>query len=306
VALDGEGKPLSSPNEQATYLHVVRMGVAPAEGENDVRQWVVKVVKREATIGSHTFHLHEIYGLSSQSSSSSKPVASVPSSPTTTEAESHTYPPTSTSPTLPTSAVVREEEPSSECLLCLSSPREVVLLPCRHLVACKDCAINMVEFGAGGNIVQPEEPVAPADGSAAERAEGSNAEPAAAATTAITTPIVANATRRKRKAKGWFCPVCRQPYTSLLRITTSSPANEKDIDKRASTSTTGETEPTAFPVTTTAASTPGNTSRGALASLRPAFLRGISRASSITASAEHPQPVPTLPPDLERGEALPA
>ena len=26
------------------------------------RQWLVRVVKREATIGPHTFHLHEIYG----------------------------------------------------------------------------------------------------------------------------------------------------------------------------------------------------------------------------------------------------
>lgn len=210
VALDGEGGALSSPNEQATYLHVVRMGVAPAEGEDDARQWVVKVVKREATIGPHTFHLHEIYGLSSQSSSSPKSVAPVATSPTTTEADSHTYPPTATSPTFPTSTVVREEEPSSECLLCLSSPREVVLLPCRHLVACKDCAINMVEFGAGGNIVQPEDPVAPTDGSAASGAEGSSGEAAAATTATPTTPVVANPTRRKRKAKGWFCPVCRQ------------------------------------------------------------------------------------------------
>jgi hypothetical protein len=295
VALGGEGKPLSSPNEQATYLHVVRMGVAPVEGEDDLRQWVVKVVKREATIGPHTFHLHEIYGLSSQSSSPSKPVASVPTSPTTTEVESHVYPPTATSPTLPTS-VIREEEPSSECLLCLSSPREVVLLPCRHLVACKDCALNMVEFGAGGNIVQPEEPVAPTGDAAAEGAQGSSAEPAVAAPAA---PIVANPARRKRKAKGWFCPVCRQPYTSLLRITTTSLAKEKDIDKRTSTSTEGIELTTFTAATTTGVTTPGTPSRGALSSLRPAFLRGISRGST-TALAD------TLPPDLERGEALPA
>ena len=55
VALDENGQDLPSPNEQATYLHVVRFGAAPTpvegteEGE-DHRPWVVKVVKREATV----------------------------------------------------------------------------------------------------------------------------------------------------------------------------------------------------------------------------------------------------------------
>ncbi|KAI1788674.1 hypothetical protein LXA43DRAFT_1024605 [Ganoderma leucocontextum] len=55
IALDENGKDLPSPNEQATYLHVVRFGVAPtpvegAEEGEDHRPWVVKVVKREATV----------------------------------------------------------------------------------------------------------------------------------------------------------------------------------------------------------------------------------------------------------------
>lgn len=220
VALDEEGKPLSSPNEQGTYLHVVRLGGAPADGEEDARPWVVKVVKREATIGPHTFHLHEIYGLSSQSSAATQPTAPLPtvavSSPTTTETDGHTYPPTTTaSPTLPAPTIVREDEPSSECLLCLSSPREVVLLPCRHLVACKECAINMVEFGAGGQITQPEEAAPAAEGGAAE-GEQANGDGAAAPAGIPAVPTVQTG-RRKRKAKGWFCPVCRQrTFFSLL------------------------------------------------------------------------------------------
>ena len=55
VALDENGKDLPSPNEQATYLHVVRFGPPPTpvegtEEEEDNRPWVVKVVKREATV----------------------------------------------------------------------------------------------------------------------------------------------------------------------------------------------------------------------------------------------------------------
>lgn len=57
AALDEDGKELTSPNEQVTYLHVVRFGAPPVvvEGtdtEEDTRPWVVKVVKREAVVSS--------------------------------------------------------------------------------------------------------------------------------------------------------------------------------------------------------------------------------------------------------------
>jgi hypothetical protein len=201
-------------------------------------------------IGSHTFHLHEIYGLSSASTQSAVPAVN----PT-----AYTYPPTAATPA--------EDEPSSECLVCLSSPREVVLLPCRHLVACKECAINMVEFGAGGAIMHSEEPTAnlgpqptetaeipavddsgspavasspgddsPASGAVPENGVGnadsstveppqeaaqparnedqaaSSASPPTAGATAQVPPSAPapHNPRRKRRAKGWTCPVCRQ------------------------------------------------------------------------------------------------
>ena len=61
AALDEQGTELGSPNEQVTYLHVVRFGVKgadiPGDGEEqDARPWVVKVVKREATVGAFTFY----------------------------------------------------------------------------------------------------------------------------------------------------------------------------------------------------------------------------------------------------------
>ncbi|KAG1760768.1 hypothetical protein EDD22DRAFT_899683 [Suillus occidentalis] len=213
-ALNEDGTDLSVVNEQITYLHVIRFGAAPDEDKEDTRPWVVEVVKREATIGPHTFHLHEIYGLSSQSTSSSQPQATSPAP------DAHTYPPTSVSP-----APMHDDEPSSECLLCLSSPREVILLPCRHLVACKECAINMVEFGAGGNIIHTEETTAATTGGEASATEATAPVPAS----------IAQNIRRKRKAKGWFCPVCRRPYTSLLRISTTPPTKDmSDDDHRVS------------------------------------------------------------------------
>lgn len=101
-----------------------------------------------------------------------------------------------------------DETAQSECLVCLSSPREVVLLPCRHLVACKECALNMVEFGAGGSITYGTEPTGPDEGPSdvvpgpvSSDANGNGGPPVVGAPTNV---------RRKRKAKGWFCPVCRE------------------------------------------------------------------------------------------------
>ena len=54
AALDEQATELASPNEQITYLHIVRLGAKPADAEKgteDTRPWVVKVVKREATVG---------------------------------------------------------------------------------------------------------------------------------------------------------------------------------------------------------------------------------------------------------------
>ena len=163
-------------------------------------------------IGLHTFHLHEIYGLSANSTTSTQATAPPP----TAQLDTHTYPPA----VPPTTATAEDEQPS-ECLLCLSSPREVVLLPCRHLVACRECAVNMIEFGAGGTIVHNEsetnapgtEGGAAGEGAATEgatdAAPAAEGEGAAPAVPAPPVPTV-QAPRRKRKAKGWFCPVCRQ------------------------------------------------------------------------------------------------
>jgi hypothetical protein len=233
-ALDEQDLPLASPNAQTTYLHIVKVGpppTAPIAGEaegpvEDTRQWVVKVVKREATIGLHTFHLHEIYGLAAGSNSEGP----------TNNSASHTYPPNANPEGEAEADTHAYDFAGTECVLCLSEPREVVLLPCRHLVACKECAMNMIEFGAGGTVVHAEEPVpapaavVPSTDAATNPAptgtdvdlEAGNAAPSATPAVAPTVPAppVPAAPRRKRKAKGWFCPVCRQrEFPSFINVT---------------------------------------------------------------------------------------
>ncbi|KLO14371.1 hypothetical protein SCHPADRAFT_903315 [Schizopora paradoxa] len=332
-ALDAFGMPLHTRNEQTTYLHICRLGPAPAPAETDAtassneekessavvedtRPWVVKVVKREASIGPHTFHLHEIYGLTSHSAEPAHPLAPTESTP----APDHTYPPAPPDGADPPPIIdspahgLDSNDSTAECLLCLSSPREVVLLPCRHLVACRECAVNMVEYGAGGQLVHNEsEPTGASgatdagatDGAAPGEAPGGTSD----APTSTPTPPAAPAPpptqqRRKRKAKGWFCPVCRQPYSSLLRITTTPPpmaASELEAGKRASVSSSIEgSHPLATETTANVQSQPPvtETRSGFSASLpRPGFLRHFTRnpgngnvADAMTA------------PDLERGQ----
>jgi len=100
-------------------------------------------------------------------------------------------------------------------------------------VACKECALNMVEYGAGGNITYGAETaggganateevtggIIAGSGGGEGNGSGGGSAPTPAATPATTT--VANA-RRKRKAKGWFCPVCRErEFTFILSLSSN-------------------------------------------------------------------------------------
>lgn len=60
AALDQDGKELPSPNEQITYLHVVRYGTRNTDEGEDSRPWVVKVVKREATVSTSISRIRRV------------------------------------------------------------------------------------------------------------------------------------------------------------------------------------------------------------------------------------------------------
>ncbi|BEJ17230.1 hypothetical protein CspHIS471_0606310 [Cutaneotrichosporon sp. HIS471] len=196
-AIGPEGEPLRRRNAQLTHILVSGTWVpdagSTAHSGTGKRVWVVKVVRREAQIGAHSFLLKEIYGLSSAAGADS------------------TYPPTSSDPYAST---------PNECIVCLTSPRDVVLLPCRHLVVCRECAVGMVEFGAGGRVARRDDDAAAATVGGATTGTTDEPPQMGIGIGGLLTPAPAPAPapRRKKKAKGWYCPVCRQPYTSLLRL----------------------------------------------------------------------------------------
>ena len=73
----------------------------------------------------------------------------------------------------------------------------------------------MVEFGAGGKVARREEGAEGDVTATATDVAAGAADRAAPATRASGTQVAGGNTaagreRRKRKAKGWYCPVCRQ------------------------------------------------------------------------------------------------
>ena len=72
----------------------------------------------------------------------------------------------------------------------------------------------MVEFGAGGAITHTETEAAPGGDNNENSAENADTHapqeevPGTTAQAQLAQTQAAN--RRKRRAKGWFCPVCRQ------------------------------------------------------------------------------------------------
>lgn len=85
----------------------------------------------------------------------------------------------------------------------------------------------MVEYGAGGQLVQPTEETAagPTSGTAAtETADGEaapdglDADGETAAAPAPTPASVPRPPRRRRRAKGWHCPVCRQRKSIAIAL----------------------------------------------------------------------------------------
>lgn len=166
----------------------------------------------------------------------------------------------------------------------------------------------MVEYGAGGTITQAAEETAPGGDAPASNGASNSTDGTAnnnAGTAAAQPPAAAAATRRKRKAKGWFCPVCRQPYTSLLRLTTSPPDTLSAEDGKELESDMHDASNS--PIVEVQAPPPVVTappSRG-LGSFKPGFLRSLSRGGN-TSNAERDNvgtgvAAATLPPDLERG-----
>ncbi|ORY37123.1 hypothetical protein LY90DRAFT_55624 [Neocallimastix californiae] len=90
----------SSIKYQSTFLKL--------EISNETNQYNIKSIDQKVMIKNNLYRLQEIYGFTDE-----------------TDAEQ---------------VVTNEVNTSIECVICLSEPRNTVVLPCRHLCVCQDCA----------------------------------------------------------------------------------------------------------------------------------------------------------------------
>lgn len=192
-ALDANGQPYPEPNLQTTYLRLTSLPIrsttpaladqTAADGATSVnRLWTVHVEGQEAEIGSHRFQLQELYGLSSRP----PPIKVEPSADGTTGGAAGGL-----GESTDDAGVVIDMDQmgnvGSECLICLSSPTNTLLLPCTHGL-CLDCSIQLKES------VKAQRD--------AERRRG------------------------KLPKKKYNCPMCRRGFTSMLHLKAVDPPAE--------------------------------------------------------------------------------
>ncbi|CEH14475.1 hypothetical protein PSEUBRA_SCAF9g01292 [Ceraceosorus bombacis] len=140
-ALDEDGRPLSEPNLQTTYMRVTSLPVKPPAGDGAEpalfapRAWSIQVEGQEAEIGAHRFQLQELYGLSR------RPPPVRPAPPEAGEGEDGEATAGSVPPPPPMDL---DGSNGSECIICLSAPPTTLLLPCTHSL-CLECAVQLRE-----------------------------------------------------------------------------------------------------------------------------------------------------------------
>lgn len=149
------------------------------------RIWTAHVEGQEAEIGPHRFQLQELYGLSSR-----PPPVQIDDSTAAGGAGGAGGEGEDQGPPLDMSAAA-DGMSGSECLICLSSPVNTILLPCTHGL-CLDCSVQLKDS------VKAQRDT--------ERRRG------------------------KTPKKRWNCPMCRRAFNSMLHLSWGDDAQEGGLD----------------------------------------------------------------------------
>lgn len=117
--------------EQVTFVHIDQTN----EGLSKTDNWVIKSVRQLCQVGKLQFFLQDIYGIENKKQLNKD--KSGYTQPTNMNTLAAGIPGLATNDT-DTKGTVEDED--TTCVVCLSEPRDTIMLPCRHLCMCSPCA----------------------------------------------------------------------------------------------------------------------------------------------------------------------
>jgi hypothetical protein len=106
-----------------------------AAGCHVSREWTVRPLKQKVQVGDKAYELHELYGIDG-----ARAAAATASSAGGGSASGSAGAPAAGSGAAARTLAEQSLAAGSECVVCLTEPRDTVVLPCRHLCLCDDCA----------------------------------------------------------------------------------------------------------------------------------------------------------------------
>ncbi|EER01826.1 mahogunin, putative [Perkinsus marinus ATCC 50983] len=141
---------------QLTYL-----SFPPVEGTELMMN--VKVLKQRVLFSTQAYDMHDIYGIEAPQSAVHEVVEQIGdtvegkivkgggNSPSSSSEEESINGEAAPSPSHPSPGHYDDEADAmaSECVICLSEARTTVVLPCRHMCLCNDCAVRVQEANPG-------------------------------------------------------------------------------------------------------------------------------------------------------------
>ncbi|KAF4664092.1 hypothetical protein FOL47_005297 [Perkinsus chesapeaki] len=161
VTYEGKAEPTQNALHEFCTGQLTYLSFPPAE-ESDVMM-NVKVLKQRVLFSTQAYDVHDIYGIEAAAprmipheelhrtdTVEGKVVDGTSNSPVSSEEESSSD---EAGPIGQVNKLVDYDEEAdamaSECVICLSEPRTTVVLPCRHMCLCNDCAVRVQEATPG-------------------------------------------------------------------------------------------------------------------------------------------------------------
>jgi len=121
VCLEATSTQSGSAQSQTTFATLARIvGEGGGGGE---AEWVVKPLKQKIQVGASSYELQEIFGIDQSRETRAGAAGAAGAS--------------------LAAGAAGDEDNGTECVICMSEPKDTTVLPCRHMCMCASCARSL-------------------------------------------------------------------------------------------------------------------------------------------------------------------